>query len=171
MNILTVSGSSGQHSSNAMLLDAIPALYPQYAIHRYTTLDQLPLFRASEDHHPWPEEVIRWRMAAEDADGIVICTPEYIHNLPAMLKSALEWLSSSGELTRKRVLAITFSPSAPRGQKAMESLLWSLQALNAKVVAQLPLYRDKMEFDDDGRLVENEGLMLLKAGLGELGIT
>ena len=110
-------------------------------------------------------------MAAEDADGIVICTPEYIHNLPAMLKSALEWLSSSGELTRKRVLAITFSPSAPRGQKAMESLLWSLQALNAKVVAQLPLYRDKMEFDDDGRLVENEGLMLLKAGLGELGIT
>ncbi len=165
MNVLTISGSSDHHSSNALLLDALPALFPQQSIYRYKELDHLPLFQTSKDCHPWPEEVIRWRKAVAESDAIVISTPEYIHNLPALLKNALEWISSSGELVQKRVL-----PNAPRGEKAMQSLLWSLQALDARVVAQLPLFRDEILFDDDGRLLESDGLSLLKAGLNELGI-
>ena len=130
----------------------------------------MPLFRTSEDHHPWPGPVLQWRKAVAESDAIVISTPEYIHNLPALLKNALEWVSSSGELGQKPVLAMTFLPNAPRGEKAMQSLLWSLQALKARVVAELQLYREEIVFDADGRLVENDGLSLLKTGLNELGV-
>ena len=170
MKVMTISGSSGHHSSNALLLDALPALFPQQSIYRYKALDHLPLFRASIDHHPWPAEVIQWRKAVAESDAIVISTPEYIHNLPALLKNALEWISTSGELAQKRVLAMTFLPTAPRGEKAMQSLLWSLKALDARVVAQLPLFRDEILFDDNGRLLDSDGLALLRAGLNELGI-
>ena len=77
------------------------------------------------------------------ASGL-LTAPEYLHNLPALVKNALEWLTTSGELQQKPVLPITFTPHPPRGERAMQSLLWSLQALKARVVAQLPLYQNEM---------------------------
>ncbi|MEL6926157.1 MAG: NADPH-dependent FMN reductase, partial [Bacteroidota bacterium] len=159
------------NSSNSRLLDALPALFPQHHIERYEELDQLPLFIARDDQHPWHPDVLNWRQAVATTDALIISTPEYIHNLPALLKNALEWLASSGELLNKPVLPITFLPNPPRGEKAMQSLIWSLQALNARIVGQLPLYRDDLDFDDQGALIDNEKTELLRTALAESGIT
>ena len=164
MKILTVSGSSRIQSSNARLLDALPDLFPEHSIKRFQSLDQLPLFNADEDQHPWPASVLDWRSSVALSNALIICTPEYLHNLPAVLKNALEWLKSSGELFHKPVLAMSFTPHAPRGDKAMQSLLWSLQALEARVEAQVPLYQKELSFDDNGHIVEAEQReMLLEA--------
>ena len=41
------------------------------------------------------------------ADGVIIATPEYDHAIPAVLKSALEWISyTSQALTDKPVLIV-----------------------------------------------------------------
>lgn len=32
------------------------------------------------------------------ADGVIICTPEYAHGMPGILKNALEWTVASGEV-------------------------------------------------------------------------
>jgi len=162
MKILTISGSSRSESSNAKLLDALPKLFPADSISRYTTLDQLPVFAAQLDRHPWPEGVLRWREALQDADAVIICTPEYLHNLPAQIKNALEWLASSGELVQKRVAAITFTPNPPRGEKAMQSLRWSLQALDARVEIELDLYQKELSFDADGAILEEDAVSILE---------
>ena len=106
----------------------------------------------------------------KQSDAVIITTPEYIHNLPALLKNALEWLTTSGELAQKRVLAMTFTPHSPRGEKAMQSLLWSLQALDANVVVQLPLYQNEIEFEFDKTeaIIENKEAEILMEAINLL---
>ncbi|MGB3546695.1 MAG: NAD(P)H-dependent oxidoreductase, partial [Saprospiraceae bacterium] len=90
--------------------------------------------------------------------------PEYAHNIPAALKNALEWLVAGGELSGKPVLAVTYTPHAPRGEDAMQSLCATLSALDMRVVAQLPLYRNEVMVEADGQL-SGSGLELVEAGM------
>jgi chromate reductase, NAD(P)H dehydrogenase (quinone) len=143
MSILTISGSARPDSANVQLLQNLAEHLPQHA-YTYFDIADLPLFQPSLDQHPWPAAVIAWRQALATADAVIIATPEYIHNIPALLKNALEWATSSGEFSGKPVLPITFTPHAPRGERAMQSLLWSLEALDARIVVQLPLYQNEM---------------------------
>lgn len=142
--ILTISGSSRKDSSNVNLLRALSSLSNNRFEH-FEELHLIPLFAAEEDCHPWPKKVNEWREAIILADAVIISTPEYIFNLPARIKSALEWIASSGELVGKPTLAMTYTPNAPRGERAMQSLLWSLEALDARIVAQVAVYQDQLK--------------------------
>ena len=146
MHLLTISGSSRADSSNSKLLDHLCDLGTDHTFERTSLHFDLPIFRAELDSNPLPENVRRWRTTLSEADAIIICMPEYIFNMPAVIKNALEWIASSGELVNKSVIAISLTPSEPRGEKAMQSLLWSLQALDANVVVQLPLYKSQIEY-------------------------
>ena len=56
-----------------------------------------------------------WRKILQESDAVIISIPEYIHNIPALIKNALEWVTTSGEFLGKKVLPITFTPHEPRG--------------------------------------------------------
>ena len=165
MKILTISGSARDDSSNIRLLDALPLLFPEHQVERYKKLDQLPLFTAEADNHVDPPAVQDWKNMLTVSDALLISTPEYIHNLPALLKNALEWLTTSGELVNKKVLVITFTPNPPRGEKAMQSLIWSLQALDANILVQLPLYQNEISFNSNNELVVGESVEMLRAAV------
>ncbi len=156
MNIITISGSSRSGSSNITLLKSLELIAPAHDFRHYPEIIRLPLFQAENDVPPWNEEVIKWRLAVEKADAVIISTTEYLHNIPAVLKNALEWLTTSGEMMNKRVLPIAFTPHPPRGEKAMQSLIGSLSALNARIVTQLPLYQSEIEFDKKGLILNYE---------------
>lgn len=165
MNILTLSGSSRSNSSNVQLLESLSWLMPKKSFLYYRSLHLLPLFQAEQDAAPWSAEVIAFRKAVAVADAVIISTPEYIHNMPAQLKNALEWLTSSGELVGKAVLPITYTPHEPRGERAMQSLLWCLEALDARVVTSLSLYQNSIKAVD-GRVVgEDFEIDLLRAAV------
>ncbi len=163
--VLMISGSAKVGSTNTKLLNAIPFLFPNHKFSRFENLQLLPIFTEIIDQTSYPEIVLDWRKEVEKADAVIIATPEYIFNLPAIIKNALEWLTASGELVQKKVLPITFMPTAPRGAKAMESLIWSLQGLNAQIVTQLPLYQDEIKFDKNGKFIPNENLEILKEAI------
>lgn len=167
MRLCTISGSARLDSSNQRLLNALPALLPQHEV-LDGGIHALPLFLDGQDAHPWPPAVLAWREALRQCDALVISTPAYLHNLPASLKNALEWIASSGELVDKRVLPITLTPHEPRGEHAMQSLCWSLQALNARIVTQLSLYHKDLVYDEAGILQPSEGQELLLAALDVL---
>lgn len=144
---MTFSGSPRQNSSNSKLLRKISTLRNDLDWQFTDLPSRLPLYLTQRDVSPWPNEVTEWRQLIKEADAIVISSPEYLHNLPANLKNALECLTTSGELMSKPVFPITFTPHSPRGEKAMKSLLWSLEALNARVVAHLDLYQSEVKID------------------------
>ncbi len=169
MNILTISGSARTNSANIKLLEAISALFPKLNFQRYP-LEKLPLFHANLQDLPRPEVVLDWKTKIAKADALIISAPEYIYNMPAILKNALEWLTDGGELYEKKVLAITFAPTQGRAEKAMQSILWSLQALNADVVAQLPLFQDEVLFNDNNAFSNGSDLEMLKEAIKLLWI-
>lgn len=169
MSILCCCGSVRARSSNHRLLLSIQEAFPMYDWD-YFPLARLPMFQPEQDQAPWPESVLDWRRAVGEADAVIISTPAYLENIPAAIKNALEWVTTSGELAAKPVLPITFAPHPPRGEKAMQSLCWSLQALNARIIGQLPLYQSELElrkdryhFDVDHRSLLSESLNLLGA--------
>lgn len=165
MNILTISGSARIDSRNALLLASFSSLFPAHKFERYEQLQDLPLFQVALDKAPLPPTVMQWRKKLQAADVVIICTPAYLHNIPALLKNALEWTTTSGELADKRVLALTFTPHAPRGKKAMQSLLWSLQALNARVVGELALYQQDIQLENGSLIADAETLELLEEAM------
>lgn len=44
----------------------------------------------AKDNYTDPR-VVKWRDKVKDADGFIICTPEYNHGYPAVLKNALDY--------------------------------------------------------------------------------
>lgn len=129
---------------------------------------ELPLFSPQRETEGIPDNVRQLRETVGNAEAVIISTPEYLHNIPAVLKNALEWTTHSGELADKPVLPITFTPYEPRGEYAMRSLLESLKASKARIVTELPLYlkqlpieNGKVIFDEDHRFLIAEAIKLL----------
>lgn len=150
MNILTISGSANKESSNQRLLKALPSVIPQHEFVHFEGLMDFPLFTPERDKTP-SQLVVAFKESIRQADIVIISFPEYIHNIPAVLKNALEWVTASGELYEKKAMLISYTPSAPRGEKAMKSLIWSLDALSVKVLAQISLYQSELKITEDGK--------------------
>lgn len=164
MKIVTISGSARQESSNTKLLNHLIGLSTKLEFHHSALPRELPLFTADTEGSQNSEIVLAWRRELREADGVIICIPEYIFNMPALIKNALEWIAASGELVGKKVLAMTLTPNEPRGEKAMQSLLWSLQALDANIVASLAIYQTEISYSSRG-ILEGEGAVILKEAL------
>jgi len=129
---------------------------------RSIDLGRLPLFAPEKDTSSSLEEAVdRWRTEVRTADAIIISTPAYLYNIPAQLKNALEWLTTSGELHEKPVIAMTYTPHPPRGEKAMKSLLNSLGGLKSRVVCQCAFYQTELKVDDEKRLHGDESIAML----------
>lgn len=162
MKALLISGSNRKEGTNLQLLNFISGLMPTDKVSTFD-ISILPMFLDQPDP-PINDHVAKWKKALAETEVVIITTPEYLHNIPAALKSALEWTTSSGDFLGKRVLAITYTPHPPRGEKAMQSLIWSLQALDALVVAQLSLYRSDVTFNK-GMVDDQGGVEMLKEAL------
>ena len=160
--VLTVNGSTSSNSTNAAFLKALSKLFPSIDFDHYPYLAELPVYKPENDAHPFPSAIIRWREQVRSSDAVIISTPAYLKNMPAALKNAFEWLSTSGELSDKPVLAFTFTPHPPRGKEAMQSLLWTLEALNARVIAYEGFYLMDFEVDDGQVIFPDDFKMMVR---------
>ncbi|WP_187271125.1 NADPH-dependent FMN reductase [Neolewinella aurantiaca] len=162
--LLLISGSPHPQSANSRFLNGIGKLQPR-PVRSTDYLADLPVFQPGRDTAPWPEPVLRWRSDVDQASALVFATPAYLHNIPGVLKNALDWLASSGELDSKPALVFTFTPRAPRGEKARQSLLWSLSALNVRVVAEEGFYQSDINFGNGGEILPGEEREILSEAL------
>lgn len=122
----------------------------------YKNLTELPYFNQDVTDEQAPPSVHDFRKAIAAADGIVICTPEYVFSLPGVLKNALEWTVSTTVFSDKPTALITASSS---GEKAHESLLLVMKTLGVKTHddACLLIPGVKSKLDAEGRVI-NEAL-------------
>lgn len=164
MNILAISASASPNSGNYYLLQALAELVKdQHKVDVYQGLYEWELFTPQKLKANIPEKIEAFKQKIIVADAIFIATPEYTHNIPAVLKNLIEWCTASGEFSGKKVVAITFTPHEPRGEHAMESLLNSLKALETKIIAQFPLYKTEVEIHDKKISLNAESKEMVKA--------
>ena len=148
--ILAISGSAAAKSSNTAFLQTLQGAFRSvYQIEIYTDLRRLPLFSPDLLQYALVEEVYAFKESVKSSEAIIICTPEYNHNIPAVLKNGLEWTSASGEFSHKKVLPITLTPHAPRGEWAMQSLLFTLKSMEAIIPVQLSMYKNDFTLEND----------------------
>lgn len=167
-SIVTINGSSRPDQHNANLLCAIAKRYTQFEFRSYHDLSSLPLYVADQEQIRTTQHVKNFRRLISQSDAVIISTPEYIHSLPAVLKNSLEWLTESGELHSKKVLALTYTPHQPRGTKCMNTLVNSLSALNANIIATLQLYQNELKVDGEFNMYGEESVLFLDEAINQL---
>ncbi|MDQ2785373.1 MAG: NAD(P)H-dependent oxidoreductase [Chloroflexota bacterium] len=150
MRILAISGSLQATGTVTTFVRATVALAPpEMECTLYGGLVDLPHFSPDRDRDPPLAPVAALRGLLRDADGVLICTPEYAYGMPGSLKNAFDWIVSSGEFVNKPVAALSASPYPTGGERAHASLLLTLTAVNATIVEgatlTVPLVRTKMD--------------------------
>lgn len=156
INIVALSGSIRKKSSTQKALNSLKNFMPnsvEYEI--YNGIEKLPHFNPELDNDQPLAEVQVYRELLSRADGVIICTPEYIKGVPGVLKNALEWLVSSAELYTKPVAVITASGN---GENAHQALQLNLSMLNANVFdgGALLISGANSKLNEDGEFVKNE---------------
>lgn len=155
-NILAIIGSASENSSNLKLVEQIAVLTTDsFDLTIYNDLKLLPHFDPELSVDNPPEQIIELRKSIEVADGIIICTPEYVFSIPSGLKNAIEWCISTTIFSDKPIGLITASAN---GQKGHEELQLIMKTAMAKFTDETSLLIKgvKGKFDQQGNLIDNE---------------
>jgi chromate reductase len=126
VRILAISGSLRAASSNTALLRAVARLAPaEVEVALYGGLGALPHFNPDlEDGEP--PAVTALRTFVCEADGLLICSPEYAHGVPGALKNALDWLVGGSEFIAKPVALLNASPRATHAQASLRETITTM---------------------------------------------
>ncbi|WP_431244573.1 NADPH-dependent FMN reductase [Flavobacterium sp. P21] len=153
IKIFAIIGSTRKNSSNYKILKYISEkINSQFEIEIFEEIDQLPHFNPDLDQETPPKKVTEFRNKIAQADGILICTPEYVFSLPGTLKNALEWCVSTTVFSGKRTGLITASAS---GEMAHEQLLLIMKTVEAKFEnsEQILIQGIRGKVNDKGKIV------------------
>lgn len=128
-DIFVIIGSAGKNSANEKLMDYIVGLTTDmFTMTVFKDLKSLPHFDPELSiHHP-PKEIIELRNHIDHADGIIICTPEYVFSIPSGLKNVIEWCVATTVFTDKPTGLITASASGKQGHEELKLIMKTVMA-------------------------------------------
>ncbi len=157
MKYLAIVGTNSEVSTNRMLLQFMQKHFSNEAEIEVYEIKELPAFMEPEDSEV-PEKVAELSDKILKADGVIIATPEYDHAIPAVLKSALEWISyTSQALTDKPVLIVGASHGTLGSSRAQAHLRQILDSpeLAARIMpsSEFLLGKSQSAFDISGNLI------------------
>jgi chromate reductase, NAD(P)H dehydrogenase (quinone) len=166
--VLAISGSTRQHSTNYHLIKAIEALLKgDFNVKLFEGIGNLPQFNPDINKEDLQNTVIAFRKMIAHAAAVIICTPEYAHGVPGSLKNAIDWTVSSNEFSQKPTALITASTD---GRYAHGALLETLRVIEAKNVDQhqLLIQFAKTKINGTGQITDVTALAEITALLGRL---
>ena len=127
LNIKLIVGSTRANRFSekpAQWMHDLAAARPEIELERLDLRDYpLPFFEEplppgfARDNYTNPA-IIRWREKVREADGFIICTPEYNHGYPAILKNALDTVYHAW--SRKAVAFVSWGGAG--GTRGVEQL-------------------------------------------------
>jgi NAD(P)H-dependent FMN reductase len=129
--IFAIIGSANTHSSNHHIVSHLQQeINADINFTVFDRLKELPHFDPEESQSHPPIEIIALRQVINDADLVLISSPEYIFSVPSGLKNLLEWCAATTVFTNKPVSIIT---AAAQGETAHIELERILQGLGAQI--------------------------------------
>ena len=164
--IVAISGSTRQNSINDCLIKAIADLSAtSLDITIFNGIANLPQFNPDNDNDNVDKEVDDFRQQLKNADGVIICTPEYAHGVPGTLKNAIDWTISSSSFPQKPTMLIMASTGGKYGHKA---LMETLKAIEAKNIDNLQMVISfvKTKVSMDNKITDDNTLSEVKILIG-----
>jgi chromate reductase len=131
LKILAIAGSLRTASVNAAFLRTVAhQAPPTVRVQVFTGLGELPLF--NPDIAPQGQaSVMRLYRQVEQADALLIASPEYAHGISGVMKNALDWLVGYEGFVGKSVAVVNTSP---RAHHAFDALKEVLQTMSARII-------------------------------------
>lgn len=128
-NVFVIIGSASSHSANERLMDMfVRSTENALQVSVFNDLKSLPHFDPDLSLENTPPEVLSFWKAVESANGIVICTPEYVFSIPSGLKNVLEWCVATTVFSDKPAGLITASASGIKGHEELKLIMETLGA-------------------------------------------
>ena len=128
-NIFVIIGSASRDSANEKLIDNLSDLTKDiFNLTVFKDLKTLPHFEPELSADNPPIEIMEFRKNIEKADGVIICTPEYIFSIPSGLKNGIEWCVSTTVFTDKPIGLITASASGQKGHEELQLIMKTVMA-------------------------------------------
>jgi NAD(P)H-dependent FMN reductase len=165
MKILLLPGSRRQNSINVMLLQAVAKRLSAFGVEvDFVGPDDLnaPIYDGDyETDVGIPEDIKRLNTRMNDADGIVVASPEYNGFFSPLLKNTLDWMSRAedGQLGKqvfidKPALVLAAAPGPMAAARALPHIRTQLSNLGLNVYrAQLGVGRANTVFGKEGDVV------------------
>lgn len=123
-NIFVIIGSASRNSANEKLVEIFDNLTKDFfSLTIFKDLKTLPHFDAELTVDNPPKEIIEFRNNIKSADGILICTPEYVYSIPSGLKNGIEWCISTTIFTDKPIGLITGSAGGQKGHEELQLIM------------------------------------------------
>jgi len=157
VSLLLLCGSLRAGSVNAAVLATAARLAPGDATATiYGGMADLPHFNPDDDHEPLAPSVAALRVAVDEADAVLISTPEYAGSLPGSFKNLLDWTVGGSGLYEKP--AGWINPSTIGGARdTYHALRLVLDRAGATIIeaaaADIPVARDRI--GPDGVIVDD----------------
>lgn len=175
--VLAISGSLRADSHNTALLRAAQKFASGLDIEIYDGLREIPAYDMDLDTPDTrPAVVADLRRRINEADGLLIATPEFNYSIPGVLKNAIDWAST--DWTKTEGLPLLHKPvaimgAAPtnfgsvRAQLALRQVfVWTESDVVVK--PEVIAFRSHERFDADGNLIDDTTVELLRGLLGAL---
>jgi NAD(P)H-dependent FMN reductase len=161
-HVFVVIGSASRHSANQKLIDYIASLTSDdWTLTIYSDLKTLPHFDPELSINNTPASVIEFRQYIESADGVIICTPEYVFSIPSGLKNAIEWCVSTTVFSDKPVGLITASASGEKGHEELQLIMKTIMAVFTKETTLL-IQGVKGKINEIGEITDKETQVAIK---------
>lgn len=162
MKILAFVGTNADFSYKRLLLRFMKKHFKQMADIEIYEVGKLPPFSVDT---PLSEQTEVWKLKqkVKEADGLVFSTPEYDHGIPAVLKSAIEWLSYKTKVLSEKpamIVGVAYGRQASaRSQVQMRQILISPDCNTNLIPGNEVLIGNVRDtFAKDGRLVDQEAI-------------
>lgn len=155
-NIFIIIGSASRNSANEKLVDNFVKLTNDFfnsAV--FNDLKILPHFDPELSTNNPPKEIIEFRKNIQNADGIIICTPEYVFSIPSGLKNAIEWCISTTVFTDKPIGLITASASGQKGHEELQLIMKTVMTIFT-VETTLLIQGIKGKTNNEGQITDDK---------------
>ena len=166
MKLIGLVGTNSKKSTNRQLLQYMQKHFADKADIELLEIKDIPIFNKPADKKV-PEQILKIAEKIEAADGVIIGTPEYDHSIPAVLMSALAWLSYGNYPLLNKPVMITGASYGTLGSSRAQLQL--RQILNAPEIKAnvLPdeflLSHSLQAFDKEGNLNDLDTFQKLDA--------
>jgi chromate reductase len=153
-NIFAIVGSASSNSTNLKLVETFTNLIGNdFSVTIFDALKSLPHFDPELSAENPPKIIVEFRNAIEKADGIIICTPEYVFSIPSGLKNAIEWCVSTTVFSEKASGLITASASGQKGHEELQLIMETVMArFTDETTLLIPEIKGKI--DKQGQVID-----------------
>lgn len=171
MKLIGIVGTNSDRSTNRKLIQYMKEHFSDQVEIEVCEIKDFPAFDEPEDKTS-PSIINLLSEKIDQADGVIISTPEYDHSIPAALKSMLEWLSyTTRPLMDKPVMIVGASHGSLGSSRAQAHLRQILNApeLKARVMSgtEFLLGQSLQAFDEDGQLIYPEKVKELEESMDD----